>query len=79
MPPAFTLPASIDPTDRPAVTAFMESVTRAWQECVKQRRLSGCCEECGQPIIDPAYGCENMSDPCLEALLAQRRREAVRR
>lgn len=79
LPPAFTLPNSIDPSDTAAVEAFMESVMRARAETLRQRRLAGACEECGTLIRHPEFGCENLFDPCLEALLAQKRREAVRR
>lgn len=77
--PAFTLPAYIDPNDADSVRAFMESCVEAWQECVRQRRLNGCCECCGHPIVDPEWGCDNVSEACLEALLAARRREGMRR
>lgn len=76
MPPAFTLPSSIDVTNEESVRAFMESCARAWRSMVEQRHAAGCCIECGQPIIDPRYGCTNLDDvthPCLEALLAQAR------
>lgn len=79
LPPAFTLPHWIDPADGPAVLAFMDSCAAAWQECVKQRRLSGCCEVCGTLILDPQFGCDNVFDDCPMALRALARREAIRR
>ena len=79
LPPSFTLPHWINPQDRDSVRAFMESSLSAWREWVRQRRLNGCCEGCGHPIVNPAYGCENTAEDCLEALLAEQRREASRR
>lgn len=51
MPPAYTLPLSIDPKDEASVRAFMESCALAWHECVRQRRLTGCCETCGCVLL----------------------------
>lgn len=77
LPPLFTLPHWINPSDEQSVRAFMESCALAWTECVKQRRLAGCCEECGIPIIDPSVGCANVEE-CPSAFLSLRRRMAGR-
>ena len=55
----------------------MRRIMQARDDTIAQRKAEGCCEECGHPILDEAWGCDNERECFIGQLAAKRREKAL--